>query len=92
MSTGYEGHIVAIECDDDMGRHWRTFDCTSPVTGKAVAAAALRYTMELSDAGELSDIDCTTDCPCVAPSDDCEQCESVGAQCVECWADARAMA
>jgi hypothetical protein len=77
MTTGFEGHIVAIEADTDYGRHWRTFDATSPVTGPTVARKALEYVTRLSDAGELSDIDCGTGCPCLTPTVGCEGCAAV---------------
>jgi hypothetical protein len=87
MTTAYIGHIVAVEADDDMGRYWRTFDATDPITGPAVSTAIGRYIADLADEGALSDVDCSVSCPCVSPEPDCEQCEAVGAQCRECWAD-----
>lgn len=65
----YDGHITAVESDDDMGRHWTRFDATDPDTGPAVARRCAEYIDRLEAAGELSDIDCTTDCPCVPVTD-----------------------
>jgi hypothetical protein len=92
MTTAYIGHIVAVEADDDMGRYWRTFDATDPVTGPAVSAEASAYIARIADAGELSDVDCSGSCPCAQPSPDCAECVTLGVQCTACWREARAIA
>jgi hypothetical protein len=74
------GHTIAVEADWDGYRHWRTFQCVT--LGAAQEAAA--YIERLADDGELSDIDCGMDCPCVVPVTGCEQCEACGMACREC--------
>ena len=69
------GHLIAVECDDDMGRHWTTFDARTDDT------AAAAYIAALGEAGHLSDVDCQTGCPCLTPTPGCPQCQPEGA----CW-------
>lgn len=77
MTTAYVGHIVAVEADIDGGRYWRTFDATKPETRVEVSAKAGEYIARLAADGELSDIDCGTGCPCLAPTMGCEGCAAL---------------
>lgn len=61
------GHIIAVELDLDGFRLWTTFDCTTPEGD----AEATLYIEHAAEEGELSDIDCTTQCPC-KPVQKCE--------------------
>lgn len=69
------GHLIAVESDDDMGRHWTTFDARTDDT------AAAAYIAALGEAGHLSDVDCQTGCPCLTPTPGCTQCQPE----VACW-------
>jgi hypothetical protein len=77
------GHIIAVEADWDGHRHWRTFTCIDLGTAQEADA----YIERLADDGELSDIDCGMDCPCIVPVDGCEQCEACQMACRECRDD-----
>lgn len=59
IAAGYVGHVTMVESDDYYGRHWSTF----PATPEGAREAA-EYIVRLESAGELSDIDCATTCPC----------------------------
>lgn len=78
--SAYFGHITAVESDSVYGRHWSRFDATG-IDGAVVAAEVEGYINTLSEMGELSDIDCTGQCPCTAPVAGCDDCGRWGIAC-----------
>jgi hypothetical protein len=61
VAASRAGHTTAVEADTDYGRYWRSFDATPEG-----AREAAEHIVWLESHGELSDIDCTLRCACVA--------------------------
>ena len=73
--SAYLGHITGIEVESDLGgRFWFTFDATGP-RGAEMAAQVEAFIAEAAADGELSDIDCTGNCPCTLPVAGCPYCD-----------------
>jgi hypothetical protein len=74
MSEAYVGHITTVEREFDTGgRYWLRFDATG-ADALQVAAEAAAYIQRIAEFGELSDIDCTCECPCCRPVAGCDEC------------------
>jgi hypothetical protein len=80
-AAAYIGHATAVQADTDYGTYWSTFDATGD-DALAVATAAAAFIDRLAAAGELSDVDCWSSCPCTAPLAGCPDCERWG---MACW-------